>query len=137
MVTGYNRQSPGHSVPGLPDPPRVRARGVYDAYERLVSRYLEPTLRKDEFVAARGAKGIADLSDHLIVSVTSFRPTAEQHRSYPSHPSHTQIPNRHPINTRDQPPSPPIHTSTQVTPYDEGACYVHPALATAVFLTHW
>ena len=99
-----------------------------------MTRYLEPTLRKDEFVAARGAKGIADLSDHLIVSVTSFRPTAEQHRSYPSH---TQIPNRHPINTRDQPPSPPIHTSTQVTPYDEGACYVHPALATAVFLTHW
>ena len=54
MVTGYNRQSPGHSVPGLPDPPRVRARGVYDAYERLVTRYLEPTLRKDEFVAPTG-----------------------------------------------------------------------------------
>ena len=68
-----------------------------------MTRYLEPTLRKDEFVAARGAKGIADLSDHLIVSVTLFRPTAEQHRSYPSHPSHTQIPNRHPITDRTPP----------------------------------
>ena len=109
----YNRPSPSHWAGALKVP--ARSFGVYSQWNALYQREIAKRIREPLISKARAKRGyhVKQLSDdelNNLVDPSKLSP-ATQFDDLSDH--------------------------VFITPYDEGACYLPPALRTGIFLTHF